>query len=61
MRSNVVLNKLESLFLRHNGVSSNKTTETYSLVENFSEILSDTSQKILKIMKQKNRNKNKNS
>ena len=38
-----------------------KQLDTDSLVENFSEILSDTSQKILKIMKQKNRNKNKNS
>ena len=38
-----------------------KQLDADSLVENFSEILSDTSQKILKITKQKNRNKNKNS
>ncbi|CAB4014003.1 Hypothetical predicted protein, partial [Paramuricea clavata] len=38
---------------RHEGVSSDEATDTDILVANFSEILSDTSQKVLNIKRQK--------
>ena len=61
MSSNEVENKLESLFFQHKGVSSDEATDTDILVANFSEILSDTSQKVLNIKKQKKKIKKGNT
>jgi hypothetical protein len=61
MSSNEVENKLESLFFQHKGVSSDETTDTDIFVANFSEILSDTSQKVLNIKRQKKKIKKGNT